>query len=252
MSVNAHRGPGPPDVEAVWRDFRRPMLSFIGRRVSDRDSAEDILQDVMLRIHRHANELTKVSAVSGWIHEIARNAIIDHYRRAVVRREQPVGAGLQLELPQPAEPEPVPNEARTELAACLQPILAPAARDLPRGAPAHRPRRVDPGGGRRPGRSDDVGNEGAGPARPRPAQGAPDRLLRDRARPTRWRHRLPTPDRRLQLPATYGTDQANAGITADGAVPWDQLRWDQGPPGQVGRIGVSACPIASRVSSMTP
>ena len=100
------------------------MLSFIGRRVSDRDSAEDILQDVMLRIHRHAAELTEVSAVSGWIHEIARNAIIDHYRRAVVRREQPVGAGVELERPSPAEPEPVPAEARAELAACLQPLLA--------------------------------------------------------------------------------------------------------------------------------
>ena len=48
-------------------------------------------------IHRHANELTEVSAVSGWIHEIVRNAIVDRYRRAVVRREQPVGAGLQLD-----------------------------------------------------------------------------------------------------------------------------------------------------------
>jgi RNA polymerase sigma-70 factor, ECF subfamily len=124
LPVNSQRGPGPPDVDAVWRDFRGPMLSFIGRRVSDRDSAEDILQDVMLRIHRHAAELTEVSAVSGWIHEIARNAIIDHYRRAVVRREQPIGAGLELEHPPPVEPEPVPAEARAELAACLAPLLA--------------------------------------------------------------------------------------------------------------------------------
>jgi RNA polymerase sigma-70 factor (ECF subfamily) len=91
---------------------------------TNQGSAEDILQDVMLRIHRHAAELTEVSAVSGWIHEIARNAIIDHYRRAVVRREQPVGAGVELERPQPAEPEPVPAEARAELAACLEPLLA--------------------------------------------------------------------------------------------------------------------------------
>ena len=124
LPVNSQRGPGPPDVEAVWRDFRGPMLSFIHRRVSDRDSAEDILQDVMLRIHRHAAELSEVSAVGGWIHEIARNAIIDHYRRAVVRREQPVGAGLELERPSPAEPEPVPAEARAELASCLEPLFA--------------------------------------------------------------------------------------------------------------------------------
>jgi RNA polymerase sigma-70 factor (ECF subfamily) len=92
----------------VWRDLRGPLLNFITRRVSDRDSAEDILQDVMLRIHRHADELTDGWAVGAWIHAIARNAIIDHYRRAVVRREQPTGSELELERPTP----PDPNQAR--------------------------------------------------------------------------------------------------------------------------------------------
>ena len=55
LPVNTHRGPSPPDAETVWRDLRGPLLNFITRRVSDRDSAEDILQDVMLRIHRHAD-----------------------------------------------------------------------------------------------------------------------------------------------------------------------------------------------------
>jgi len=104
--------------------MRGPLLGFIARRVSDRDSAEDILQDVMLSIHRHADELTHVSAVGGWIHEIARNAITDHYRRAVVRRERPVGSEIELDRPTPAVPEPGPAELRAELAACLEPLLA--------------------------------------------------------------------------------------------------------------------------------
>ena len=62
-AVNTHRGPSPPDAETVWRDLRGPLLNFISRRVSDRDSAEDILQDVMLRIHSHADELTDGRAV---------------------------------------------------------------------------------------------------------------------------------------------------------------------------------------------
>ena len=122
--MNAHHRPDYPDAEAAWRDVRGPLLSFIARRVSDRDSAEDILQEVMLRIHRHAGELSDVSAVGGWIHEIARNAIIDHYRRAVVRRERPVGSETELDRPTPAAPEPGPAELRAELAACLEPLLA--------------------------------------------------------------------------------------------------------------------------------
>lgn len=104
--------------------MRVSLLSFIARRVSDRDVAEDVLQDVMLRIHRHADELTRVSAVSGWVHEIVRNAIIDHYRRAVVRRERPVGTGMELDRPPAASPEPGQAELRAELAVCLEPLLA--------------------------------------------------------------------------------------------------------------------------------
>ena len=122
--MNADRGPGPPDTEAAWRDLRGPLLSFIARRVSDQGSAEDILQDVMLRIHRHAGELIDGPAVGGWIHAIARNAIIDHSRRAVVRRERPTGSELELERPTSAEPEPDSAEARAELTACVEPLLA--------------------------------------------------------------------------------------------------------------------------------
>jgi DNA-directed RNA polymerase specialized sigma24 family protein len=69
---------------------------------------------VMLRIHQHADELTKVAAIGGWIHQIARNAIIDHYRRAVVRRERPVGSGFELDRPATALPEPGPADLRAE------------------------------------------------------------------------------------------------------------------------------------------
>ena len=124
MPVNAHRQPEHLDAEAVWRDLHGPLLGFIARRVPDRASAEDILQEVMLRIHRHAGELKSAPAVGGWIHEIARNAITDHYRRAVVRRERPTGSEIDLDRPAPAVPEPGPAELRTELAACLDPLLA--------------------------------------------------------------------------------------------------------------------------------
>jgi len=117
--------PGHPDMEAVWRDLHGPLLGFIARRVPDRASAEDILQEVMLRVHRHAEELHHAESVGAWIHRIARNAITDHYRRAVVRRERPAGSDADLDRPvAPMVLEPGPDELRTELAACLEPLLA--------------------------------------------------------------------------------------------------------------------------------
>jgi RNA polymerase sigma-70 factor (ECF subfamily) len=111
----------PPDAEAIWEEFHRRLLGFIARRVRDRDSAEDILQDVMLRIHRHAGELEHSAAVGGWIHQIARNAIVDHYRRAPVRRERP--AGIDPVRDDAPAPETAAPDPRDELACCLAPLL---------------------------------------------------------------------------------------------------------------------------------
>jgi len=112
------------DAEAIWRDLHGPLLAFIARRVADPASAEDILQEVMLSIHRHSGDLADDSTVGGWVHQIARNAIIDNYRRAAARRERPAGAPMDLEQPAPLPPEPGTAELRTELAACLEPLLA--------------------------------------------------------------------------------------------------------------------------------
>jgi RNA polymerase sigma-70 factor, ECF subfamily len=117
MSVSAN----PLDADGMWQDFHARLLAFIARRMPDRDSAEDVLQEVMLRVHRHAGELERSSAAGAWVHQIARNAIADHYRRAAVRRERP--AGVDLDRDEAPVPEPPAAELRSELAACLSPLL---------------------------------------------------------------------------------------------------------------------------------
>jgi RNA polymerase sigma-70 factor, ECF subfamily len=121
MSVSAQPEPAPLDAEAIWQEFHRRLLGFIARRVSDRGTAEDILQEVIIRVHRHAAEVERAPAVGAWVHRIARNAIADHYRRAPVRRERP--SGLALDSEEDRGPEPASGELRGELAACLGPLL---------------------------------------------------------------------------------------------------------------------------------
>jgi RNA polymerase sigma-70 factor, ECF subfamily len=121
MSVSAQRQSELLDAEAIWQDFHERLLGFVARRVPDRDSAEDILQEVMLRIHRHAAELERSQAVGAWVHQIARNAIADYYRRAAVRREQPTG--IDFDRHEPPLSESASAELRSELAACLGPLL---------------------------------------------------------------------------------------------------------------------------------
>jgi RNA polymerase sigma-70 factor (ECF subfamily) len=116
-----------PGVEAVWRELHDRLLSFIARRVRTREDAEDILQEVMLRIHRHNGDLQHADRVSGWVYRIARNATADYYRQPT-RRELPSGQGADLPERDGSSGaavwnEPDTAELRSELAGCLAPMV---------------------------------------------------------------------------------------------------------------------------------
>ncbi|HEX9440333.1 MAG TPA: RNA polymerase sigma factor SigZ [Roseiflexaceae bacterium] len=66
--------------EQLWETFSRPLQQFIRRRVPDPHSAEDILQDVFLKIHTHIDTLRAHDRMTSWIYQITRNAIADYYR----------------------------------------------------------------------------------------------------------------------------------------------------------------------------
>jgi RNA polymerase sigma-70 factor, ECF subfamily len=111
------------DPVVAWRELRAPLAGFIARRVADPQDAEDVLQEVMLRIHRHGDELASADRVAAWVYRIARNAIVDHYRRQAARPELPAGAVGDLEERDGSLDEPASEALRRELAACLRPLV---------------------------------------------------------------------------------------------------------------------------------
>jgi RNA polymerase sigma-70 factor, ECF subfamily len=112
------------DPVVAWRELRGPLAGFIARRVADPQDAEDVLQEVMLRIHRHGDELASADRVAAWVHRIARNAIVDHYRRRGARPELPGGAAGDLdERDEGSLGEPGSEVLRRELATCLRPLI---------------------------------------------------------------------------------------------------------------------------------
>lgn len=119
MSVSTNEPPEAPDAEAIWHEFHEGLLGFISRRVRSRETAEDLLQEVMLRIHRQVAEVERADALAAWVHAIARNAIADYYRSASVHREVPTGGEI---APQDGGETEV-RDLRSELAACVAPLL---------------------------------------------------------------------------------------------------------------------------------
>ncbi len=66
-----------------WEVLAERLGAFIARRVPPQD-VDDVLQDVLLRIHRSVRTLDDDSRFGPWVYSIARNAIIDVLRRKPV------------------------------------------------------------------------------------------------------------------------------------------------------------------------
>jgi RNA polymerase sigma-70 factor (ECF subfamily) len=68
-------------TEHAWYALHEPLRAFLRKRVRNEEAVEDLLQDVFLRIHTHADALRAEDKLESWIYQIARNRITDYYRR---------------------------------------------------------------------------------------------------------------------------------------------------------------------------
>ena len=89
-------------TEQAWEAFHAPLHQFIRRRVTDEATAEDLLQEVFLKIHEHGEQLRDVRRLESWIYQITRHLIIDYYRsrhQAITSLDNGEVLGLPEELP---------------------------------------------------------------------------------------------------------------------------------------------------------
>ena len=64
------------------------LLSFIRNRVSSTEEAEDILQDVFFQFVAGYETIESIDRVTSWLFSVARNKIIDRYRRESSRPQR--------------------------------------------------------------------------------------------------------------------------------------------------------------------
>jgi len=107
------------DLNAIWREFHQRLHDFIARRVKSSMEADDIFQDVFMRIHQHLTTVQDSERLGSWIFQITRHAIIDHYRKGYRQHE----LMTDDELEALAVDEEDPMAFNQKMAACLRPLL---------------------------------------------------------------------------------------------------------------------------------
>ena len=84
-------------VESIWERLASQLRSFIRSRVRDHAAAEDILQEVFLKIHQKLPSLRTSERMDAWVWRIVRNAITDYFRKARPHEALPEGFDLARE-----------------------------------------------------------------------------------------------------------------------------------------------------------
>ena len=68
-------------ADPVWVELRSRLRSFVAGRVADQAVHDDLVQEILLRLHSSLPRLRDTDRLDAFAYQIARNAIIDHYRR---------------------------------------------------------------------------------------------------------------------------------------------------------------------------
>lgn len=67
-------------LNVSWDALYSELVTFVYRKVKDRPTAEDIVQDVFIKVHTKSSLLRESEKISAWIYKITRNAVADYFR----------------------------------------------------------------------------------------------------------------------------------------------------------------------------
>jgi RNA polymerase sigma-70 factor (ECF subfamily) len=103
------RGPDS-GFEVLLRSHQRRIFALASRLTGSVADAEEIIQDVFLRLHKHQSELQDDASVRAWLRAVTVNLCRDRMRSNIRRRTEPLPAVVSTL----ASPERQASEAQRE------------------------------------------------------------------------------------------------------------------------------------------
>jgi len=91
--------------EKILEKYEKPLINFIFRTIGDRWAAEDLTQEVFLRIYRSAATYKPLAKFSTWLYKIATDICIDYQRKNKHKHEF-----VSLDNPVTTEEEEIKRE----------------------------------------------------------------------------------------------------------------------------------------------
>jgi RNA polymerase sigma-70 factor (ECF subfamily) len=80
MIMEAVKNGDLQQVSVLFERYHKRIYNFLARMTIDRDLAEDLTQNVFLRIMKYRNSYREGMRFQSWIYQVARNIFSDHYQ----------------------------------------------------------------------------------------------------------------------------------------------------------------------------
>ena len=104
------------DTKLIWDSFSRTLRRFLLPQVACGQDADDLLQEIFIKIHLKHHTLTKEESLPSWVWQITRNTLLDYHKK----RRMPLTSVDQIEL---LPDEISPLDINQLMAECIRPYL---------------------------------------------------------------------------------------------------------------------------------
>lgn len=86
------------EIAGIYTEFHQSLLSYIRSKIRSKEDAEDILQNVFIKISGNLNKLSEQEKLRSWIYTITRNSIIDYYRTKASKQNTSLDEDLEEQI----------------------------------------------------------------------------------------------------------------------------------------------------------
>ncbi|MEM9508794.1 MAG: RNA polymerase sigma factor SigZ [Cyanobacteria bacterium P01_E01_bin.35] len=106
------------EFRQLWQEYSDQLRQFLRLRVNNRADVDDLLQEILIKTYQHLNTVKDPNKFPPWLFQIARNTLIDYYRktkREIYRQDVSALTEEKVELYE---------QVRQELTNCIRPFLS--------------------------------------------------------------------------------------------------------------------------------
>jgi RNA polymerase sigma-70 factor (ECF subfamily) len=72
--------------DQLFAKYHQPIYNFVKKQIPSRESVEDVVQEVFLRVFKSAKNFDVEKKFSSWLYKIALNEVKRHWKRAMARQ----------------------------------------------------------------------------------------------------------------------------------------------------------------------